>query len=95
MLYALHVYGPQAFLSAAYLETDTVSFLQRFETFHHQRAVMNEDILITVVLLDKPETLLVIKPLHCAFGTHRAQLLRKSVTMKPAPTAPSGGRRFS
>jgi len=50
-------------------ELHAISFIERFETFCQYCRMMYKDI-FTGIAADKPITLFVVKPLHCALFFH-------------------------
>jgi hypothetical protein len=71
----LYVYGLGPFWACLDLKSDSLAFLEPFESGSVDARVVNEKIL-TIILLNKTIALLVTEPLHSSF-CHSAPLLSK------------------
>src|SRR5690349_21275024 len=71
---AMDVQGLWALVAVHQFKLDRVTFVQRLEAGAADASVMHEDILAPA-LLDKTESLFIVKPLHSA-GVHNSPSLR-------------------
>jgi hypothetical protein len=62
------VYRAKAFLALFGLVLDLLALLKGTKTVALNRALMDEDVVPTIFLFDKTETLGVIEPFYCAFS---------------------------
>src|SRR5690606_38013167 len=79
---ARYVLRCRALLALHNVELDGLTLLQALEAVRLNGRVMDEAVLAAIVGRDEAEALLVVEPLHGAFGTH--------VTAPCAVTGPSG-----
>ncbi len=65
--YFFHFFSAGAFWSDSHLKCNRISFIQTFETCTHYTAMMDENILSTVIYFNEAEAFLIVKPFYCPF----------------------------
>ncbi len=65
-LYLHYIGGRRAFRSINDIKGNSCTFIQRFKTISLDCAVVNKDI-VSTVLCDKTESFCIVKPFNCSF----------------------------